>query len=61
MRSDATPPGVRVRAAELLLDRDWAGPLQASVSTNLEMRQLTDEQLIEDHSRGPSNARVARA
>ena len=25
----------------------WGRPLQASVSTNLEMRQLTDEQLIE--------------
>ena len=47
MRSDATPPGVRVRAAELLLDRGWGRPLQASVSTNLEMRQLTDEQLME--------------
>ena len=29
MRSDATPPGVRVRAAELLLDRAWGRPLQA--------------------------------
>ena len=47
MRSDAAPPGVRVRAAELLLDRGWGRPLQASVSTNLEMRQLTDEQLME--------------
>ena len=47
MRSDAAPPGVRVRAAELILDRGWGRPLQASVSTNLEMRQLTDAELID--------------
>jgi hypothetical protein len=47
MRSDAAPPGVRVRAAELLLDRGWGRPLQASVSTNLDVRQLTDAELIE--------------
>jgi hypothetical protein len=35
MRSDATPPGVRVRAAELLLDRAWGRPLQSTVSANL--------------------------
>ena len=46
MRSDAAPPGVRVRAAELLLDRGWGRPLQASVSTNLDVRQLSDEELI---------------
>ena len=47
MRSDAAPPGVRVRAAELLLDRGWGRPLQASVSTTLDVRQLTDAELID--------------
>jgi hypothetical protein len=47
MRSDATPPGVRVRAAELLLDRAWGRPLQSTVSANLDVRQLTDAELIE--------------
>ncbi len=46
MRSDATPPGVRVRAAEVLLDRGWGRPLQASVSTNLDLRQLSDAELV---------------
>jgi hypothetical protein len=52
MRSEATPPGVRVRAAELLLDRAWGRPLQASVSTNLDVRQLSDEELIAIISEG---------
>ena len=46
MRSDATPPGVRVRAAELILDRAWGRPLQSSISANLDVRQLSDEELI---------------
>jgi hypothetical protein len=46
MRDDATPPGVRVRAAELLLDRAWGRPLQSTISANLDVRQLSDEELI---------------
>jgi len=46
MQDMKTPPGVRVRAAELLLDRAWGRPLQSSVSTNLDVRQLSDEELI---------------
>jgi hypothetical protein len=46
MRSDATPPGVRVRAAETLLDRAWGKPLQ-SVRTNMNVRDLTDAELID--------------
>jgi hypothetical protein len=41
-----------VRAAELLLDRAWGRPLQASVSTNLDVRQLSDEELIAIISEG---------
>jgi hypothetical protein len=45
MRNDATRPGVRVRAAETLLDRAWGKPLQA-VRTNMNVRDLTDAELI---------------
>ena len=35
-----------MRAAELLLDRAWGRPLQSSISANLDVRQLSDEELI---------------
>ena len=45
MQDMKTPRCSRARG-RLLLDRAWGRPLQSSVSTNLDVRQLSDEELI---------------
>ena len=47
MRSELAPPGVRVRAAEALLDRAWGRPTQATIAVPpRSVRDMTDEELL---------------